>query len=79
MADFINYKGFKIEPCKAGFSVWGKSPFYPIDTLYTTTKSLNKCKEYIRNWLKAWKIKKWSTLYPDRITKDTITYPCHSD
>ena len=75
MADFISYKGFKIEPCEAGFSAWGKSPFYPIDTLFVTTKSMAKCKEYIRNWLKAAKVKKWTTMFPDFIAKETITWP----
>lgn len=74
MENFITYKGFKIEPCLAGFSVWGKSPFYPIDTLFVTSKSLNVCKKYIRDWLKAAKVKKWTTMFNDRIAKDVIVW-----
>ena len=40
--EFINYKGFKIETVPAGYSAWGKSPFYPIDTLYYHSKSRAK-------------------------------------
>ena len=36
----INYKGFKIETAHAGYSAWGKSPFYPILHL---TKSVIEC------------------------------------
>ena len=72
--NFIEYKGFKIETCAAGYSVWGKSPFYPIDTLFVSAKSLSKCKKFINDWLKAWKIKKWKTMYPDFISKDTIVW-----
>ena len=74
MANYIEYKGFKIEPCLAGFSAWGKSPFYPIDTLYVTTKSMTACKNYIRDWCKAAKVRKWCTMFADRIVKDGITW-----
>ena len=75
MANFIEYKGFKIEPCVAGFSAWGKSPFYPIDTLYYHSKSLAEVKRHINDWLKAAKVKKWTTMFPDFIAKETITWP----
>ena len=74
MADFITYKGFKIELCPAGFSAWGKSPFYPIDTLYFHSKSLTAVKRHINDWLKAAKVKKWRTMFPDFIAKETISW-----
>ena len=69
------YKGFKIETVPAGYSAWGKSPFYPIDTLYYHSKSLAKVKRCINDWLKANKIKKWKTMFPDFIAKETIYWP----
>lgn len=75
MANFIEYKGFKIEPCEAGFSVWGKSPFYPIDSRFVTSKSIRACKIYINDWLKTWKLKNWCTMFHDFIAKETITWP----
>ena len=72
--DFITYKGFKIETVPAGYSAWGKSPFYPIDTLYYHSKSLSQVKQLINDWLKVAKIKKWQTMFPDRIAKDGINW-----
>ena len=72
--DFITYKGFKIETVPAGYSAWGKSPFYPIDTLYYHSKSLSQVKRLINDWLKVAKIKKWQTMFPDRIAKDGINW-----
>ena len=73
--NFITYKGFKIEVYPAGYSAWGKSPFYPIDTMYWHSKSLAKVKQHINDWLKAAKVKKWKTLYEDCICKDGIVWP----
>ena len=75
MANFITYKGFKIETVPAGYSAWGKSPFYPIDTLYYHSKSLAEVKRLINNWLKAAKVKKWRTVYEDCICKNGIVWP----
>lgn len=73
--EFITYKGFKIEACPAGYSAWGKSPFYPIDTLYWHSKSLAKVKRCINDWLKVANVKKWRTVFDDCITKDVIVWP----
>jgi len=75
MADFITYKGFKIEVWPSGFSVWGKSPFYPIDTMFCNSKSLAKVKRYINDWLKANNLKRWRTTFPDFIAKESLTWP----
>jgi hypothetical protein len=75
MADFITYKGFKIEKHPAGYSAWGKSLFYPIDSMYYYSKSLAKVKRCINDWLKAVKVKKWRTVYEDCICKDGIVWP----
>lgn len=74
MENFITYKGFKIEPCPAGYSAWGKSPFYPIDTRYVTCKSLAAVKRYLNDWLKAANAKRWETMFPDRIAKETLSW-----
>lgn len=73
--NYITYKGFKIEVCPAGYSAWGKSVFYPIDTLYWHSKHLAKVKRCINDWLKVAKVKKWRTLYDDCITKDYLVWP----
>lgn len=76
MADFINYKGFKIERCSSGaYTAWGKSVFYPIDNIYYHSKSLAEVKKHINAWLKINGIKKCFTLFPDRIEKDVFSYP----
>ena len=74
MANIITYKGFKIEPCLAGYSAWGKSPFYPIDTRFYTCKTLAELKRYLNSWLTINKVKKWCTMFPDFIAKDTISW-----
>ena len=73
--NFISYKGWKIEPVRAGFSLWGKSPYYPIDTLWVTTKTLSECKRWADRYLRTFKVKKWPTLFPDFIAKETLTWP----
>lgn len=73
--EFITYKGFKIEKHPAGYSAWGKSLFYPIDSMYYYSKSLAKVKRCINDWLKVNKIKKWKTMFPDFIAKETISWP----
>ena len=73
--EFINYKGFKIEKHPAGYSAWGKSLFYPIDSMYYYSESLAKVKRCINDWLKVNKIKKWRTMFPDFIAKETISWP----
>lgn len=73
--EFITYKGFKIEKHPAGYSAWGKSLFYPIDSMYYYSKSLAKVKRCINDWLKVNKIKKWKTMFPDFIAKETISLP----
>lgn len=73
--EFINYKGFKIEVVPSGYSAWGKSPFYPIDTLFYNSKSLSEVKRLINNWLKTAKVKKWKTMYENCICKDGIVWP----
>lgn len=72
--DFIEYKGWKIQPCLAGFSLWGKSPYYPIDTCWVTTKKLNECKKWARTYCETLKVKKWRTVFDHCITKDVIRY-----
>ena len=75
MENFISYKGFKIEPCAAGYSAWGKSPFYPIDTMFASSKSLAALKRYLNDWLTINKLKKWRTMFPDYIAKEAIVWP----
>lgn len=72
--EFITYKGFKIEKHPAGYSAWGKSLFYPIDSMYYYSKSLAKVKRCINDWLNVNKIKKWKTMFPDFIAKETISW-----
>jgi hypothetical protein len=76
MADFIKYKGFKIEKCQSGYySAWGKSVFYPIDNMYFSSKSLADVKKHINDWLNVNKIKNWCTMFPDFIAKDSLVWP----
>jgi len=76
MEKIINYKGFKIEACASCFySAWGKSPFYPVDTMYYSSKSLAKVKRCINDWLKVNKLKKWRTMFADFIAKETLVWP----
>ena len=69
MANFIEYKGFKIEPIESGFSLWGASLFEPLDISYAYAKKLDEIKRAARHFLKSHKLTSWPVLFSDRIVK----------
>ena len=68
MANFTNYKGFKIESGTNGCRLWGKKFFEPLDTVYANG-SLKDCKKMANTFLRLYNLKTWPVLFPDVITK----------
>ena len=68
MANFITYKGFKIESCNNRFFLWGKKLFEPLDMIYSNG-TLKECKSMANTYLSLYNLKAWPVLFPDKITK----------